>query len=129
MLIHWYLKVICLEFFLRFLPLRKYDFNPLEPGVFFRGYRKAKPGYNGLLFQFKCFIKKKYLTTFIIFFTTNFQYWWLIKCKTNHCVKSAGIRNYYGPYCPIFGVRMQKNKEQNNSKYGHLSHSEQVVIS
>ena len=35
------------------------------------------------MFHCKCFIKKKSLTTFIVFFTINFQYWRLIKYKTN----------------------------------------------
>ena len=36
-----------------------------------------------------------------------------------HCVKSVRIRSYSGPY----SVRMQENTDQNNSEYGHFSHS------
>ena len=52
-----------------------------------------------------------------------------------HCVKSARIRIYSGPYFTAFGlntgdrrissysVRMQENRDQNNSEYGHFLHT------
>ena len=48
------------------------------------------------------------------------------------CVKSVRIPSNSGPYFPAFGlnteitsiVRMQENTDQNNSEYGHFSHSD-----
>ena len=37
-----------------------------------------------------------------------------------HCVKSACIRCFYGPYFPPFGLNM----DQKNSRYGHFSRSD-----
>ena len=39
---------------------------------------------------------------------------------SKHCVKSARIWSYFGPY----SVRMRENKDQNNSEYRHFSRSE-----
>ena len=37
-----------------------------------------------------------------------------------HCVKSVHIWSYSGPY----SVRMRENTDQDNSKYGHISRSD-----
>ena len=56
-------------------------------------------------------------------------------CAKCHCVKSARIRSYCGPHFPAFGlntgkysaspysVRMEENRDKNNSEYGHFSRS------
>ena len=43
----------------------------------------------------------------------------LTKSDALHCVKSVRIRSYSAPY----SVQMRENKDQNNSEYGHFSHS------
>ena len=57
------------------------------------------------------------------------------RCLTNsgihHCVKSARIRSFSGPYFPAFrpnmerrgNAGMRKNKGQKNSQYGHFLRS------
>ena len=39
--------------------------------------------------------------------------------ENDHCVKSVRIRSDSSPY----SVRMRENMDQNNSEYGHFSHS------
>ena len=53
--------------------------------------------------------------------------------KAFHCMKSARIQSFYGPYFPSFwlnpntdtsySVRMRENTDQKNSKYGLFSDS------
>ena len=54
------------------------------------------------------------------------------KLKKAHYVKSVGIRSYYGPYFPAFGlnterfsysVQMRENTDRNNSEYGNFLRS------
>ena len=65
--------------------------------------------------------------------------------QTLHCVKSVPIRSYSGPYFPAFrrnskryflslrsispySVRMRENTDENNSEYGHFSHSVSCIV-
>ena len=51
-----------------------------------------------------------------------------------HCVKRVRIQSYSGSHFRIwsissYSVRIRKNADQNNSKYGHFSHSDNLFLS
>ena len=47
-----------------------------------------------------------------------------------HCVKSARVRSFCGPYFPAFGLNteMRGNRDQKNSKYEHFSGSYECQV-
>ena len=61
------------------------------------------------------------LTSVFFFFLDKFKYLRLNNIpRLVHCVKSVHIQSYSGPY----SVQMWKNADQNKSKYGHFSRSD-----
>ena len=74
--------------------------------------------------SFSSFLRNKF--TFLVGKSQKLSQESMTFLSNLHCVKSVRIRSYSGPYFHAFGLitgRMRENTDQNNSEYGHFSHS------